>query len=592
MVYKGTTYAIQNGYTNAVYAYWTPAYPNNLVVDNAFPTLGADDCLIFLNKNGIATTVPTASVVPGDLIVPGSITANAIAANTITGDQIAAGAIVTNNIAAGAVSANQIAANAIGADKIAANTIIGDKLVADAITSREIASKTITANEIVSGTITATEIAAGTIDATRIKASTITVDKLASNVGSSLDISTNTSITMRATKEYVDGIQIGGRNLLKNTSSEYKTVALGQYYKSIEEGYLAPLSDFGLAVGDTFTYRVYINAIGKDKGGKARVSIYKPDNTYSTVFGSDVAVDTEGFSYLTTTIDAGRDRIFFAIGSTNSAILTNTDIDYKLPKVEKGHKFTDWSPAPEDIDKQISDTQTTIQNDVTGQITGAITGLETVYATKEELGTISGDVTSLIEQTPEQINISFTNATNHVNEVDGKLNTYKEEVRTNIQFDEDGINIGRTDSPFQVSIDNASMQFLDMANGKKIPITALTGNGSTVTVTYASQPKNPFVVGKYIEITGVVPTAYNGTYQVVTCTQTQVTFASTTTGSVTSIPIGDITHGFKADQNAIAWVNGQMMYIKDLHATNSLIVGKHKIEQLTGENVTLIKYVG
>lgn len=174
MQYKGINYAIANGYTNYVYVYWMLAAPTTLVVSNTFPDLGADGCLIFLNKLGTAITVPNSTVLNGDLIVPGSIVANALAAATITGDKIAAGTISGSNIVAGTISATQIAANAIGASAISANVITGDKLVADAITAREIAAATVTTNEIAANTIVAGNIAAGTITAAKMTAGTIT----------------------------------------------------------------------------------------------------------------------------------------------------------------------------------------------------------------------------------------------------------------------------------------------------------------------------------------------------------------------------------------------------------------------------------
>lgn len=124
MQYNGQSYDITDGYTNATYAYWTISYPNNLVVTNTYPSLGVDDCLVFLNKNGIATVVPGATALDGALIVPGTVLADAIAANSITGDKIAAGAISANQIAANAVGAAAIAAGAVTADKIAVENLL------------------------------------------------------------------------------------------------------------------------------------------------------------------------------------------------------------------------------------------------------------------------------------------------------------------------------------------------------------------------------------------------------------------------------------------------------------------------------------
>jgi hypothetical protein len=176
--YKGVNYEITNGYTNYSYTYWTPASPNTLVVSNAFPTLGVNDCLLFLNKTGIAIVVPTSNVITGDIISPGTILAANLAANTITGDKIAANTIATTNLAAGCITTDLLAANAIGAENIAANVITGDRLIAESITAREIATQTITANHLAVNAVTANVIAANAIGAISIAAGAVTADKI------------------------------------------------------------------------------------------------------------------------------------------------------------------------------------------------------------------------------------------------------------------------------------------------------------------------------------------------------------------------------------------------------------------------------
>jgi hypothetical protein len=65
------------------------------------------------------------------------------------------------------------------------------------------------------------------------------------------------------------------------------------------------------------------------------------------------------------------------------------------------------------------------------------------------------------------------------------------------------------------------------------PTTAASGNGTTVTLTFATQPTAPFAVGDTITVSGMVPSAYNGTFVVTAGTTTTVSYASSATGSQT-----------------------------------------------------------
>jgi hypothetical protein len=70
-------------------------------------------------------------------------------------------------------------------------------------------------------------------------------------------------------------------------------------------------------------------------------------------------------------------------------------------------------------------------------------------------------------------------------------------------------------------------------NAVSLATTGASGNGTTATITYATQASNPFTVGQSITVTGVTPTGYNGTYIVTAVSTTQVQYANTTTGSQT-----------------------------------------------------------
>lgn len=80
---------------------------------------------------------------------------------------------------------------------------------------------------------------------------------------------------------------------------------------------------------------------------------------------------------------------------------------------------------------------------------------------------------------------------------------------------------------------NANSYLAIGAEGKApIVVTGASGNGTTVTLTYTGP--SSFVVGFHITVTGMNPSAYNGTYAVTASTNTSVSFASTTTTAFVS----------------------------------------------------------
>ena len=219
--YEGQTYAIANGSTDKVYAWWSPAYPNNLIVSDGFPTLTANDCLVFLNKAGIALVVPGSTITDGDLIVPGTILTAHLAANCVTADQIAAGAVTAGALAAGSVTAAAIAADAIGAGHIAAGVIQSDMIVSGAITADQIAAESVTTNHITSNAITADKV-----NISELFANAAFINAI-SALGSQLDLSANSIIrllietndTLKAWFTFSeDGLLIG------KTGSSYRTL--------------------------------------------------------------------------------------------------------------------------------------------------------------------------------------------------------------------------------------------------------------------------------------------------------------------------------------------------------------------------------
>lgn len=117
---------------------------------------------------GSGWTQVNGQVISGDVIVRGTVYANALVAGTITATQIATNTITANNIAANTITANNIATGTITATQIAGNTITGNNIAAGTITTNNFQANTINGNVISAGTITADQLAANAITANTV----------------------------------------------------------------------------------------------------------------------------------------------------------------------------------------------------------------------------------------------------------------------------------------------------------------------------------------------------------------------------------------------------------------------------------------
>jgi|GEM_PF-2483315 len=261
-----------------------------------------------------------------------------------------------------------------------------------------------------------------------LKAEQTQVNSIAGEVSSvksdvsTLSISVNgISASVTSLQSEVEGLEIGGRNLLKDTSTEMKSVNVGTYYSAINEGGVRALEDYQLSIGDTVTFRVFIDASNNSlKGGRARISMYKADNSYSSHTGNIIPLGSKGYSTVTATIDSGRDRIWFAIQNSDISVSANEAIPYKEAKVEKGNIATDWTPAPEDMDARISSAETSITqlsnsielkasqtsvNGLSGRMSQAESSLS-VQAGQIATRVERNGIVSAINQTAEQVKIN------------------------------------------------------------------------------------------------------------------------------------------------------------------------------------------
>lgn len=269
--------------------------------------------------------------------------------------------------------------------------IDGGSIITNSITANQIAAGSITANEIETGTITATQIASGAITADKLNATNI-------NASNTLTIGALDSDTQGAILN--SNISVGGRNLLTDSES------MASWYI----GSLATVNDGVVELaGTTSNWSAYIGT------SKYDVSLYDGETEYvwafdykstanctcsmiiaSTAASIDSSVYTrtkyvswpvenqilpstsgEWKRYVLDARTIAQSQLTSGSGNMVSGYLqlyarTDTTIHVRRMKLEKGNKATDWTPAPEDVDTNISEAAKTATNYITADPTGGI----------------------------------------------------------------------------------------------------------------------------------------------------------------------------------------------------------------------------
>lgn len=243
-------------------------------------------------------------------------------------------------------------------------------------------------------------------------------------VEQTIEDSSNEAVT--AAKEYVDGLQIGGRNLAQGTSDDWVTILNGPtkttitYFKkaqtsSLTEGEYLSVSIEASWSGLTFggTGRAVLQAVG-DVSGWTKEAIFD-DRMSSTVKKASDGFYRYTASYRWTKERAKNDNFTFSIRLDEATGV------FKIRRlmVVRGQKPMDWQPAPEDWVTKI--------NDAKSAGTAAADALEAYKKTVSETfhdGVIQEAEALAIEKYRNIVNSEFGALTNTYNAING--NAYLE----------------------------------------------------------------------------------------------------------------------------------------------------------------------
>lgn len=290
-----------------------------------------------------------------------------------------------------------------------------------------------------------------------------------------------TSVTEISNK--IDSLQIGGRNLLKNSHS-------------VEQTYLYPSSNYvdqcnwvtSIPLnGDTYTLSFW--AKSTVAGDIIRVHFYSPSNiTHCVGSQGQVSGNADGQCDFTLSTTLTKYWVTYTIpkggNSARSVIIPRMFSDFgkgtvsvKWEKLEEGNKATDWTPAPEDVDNAINEERTTRQSAIETKANEITSKVSETYVSNSALEHYQNTVSSQFTQTKKDftwsINQSVNDAKNEmsgqINGVNGRVDGLKEttdNVNNYMSFDNDGLTLGKSDSAFKTKITNQEWSI--QKNGAKV----------------------------------------------------------------------------------------------------------------------------
>lgn len=222
----------------------------------------------------------------------------------------------------------------------------------------------------------------------------------ASKDGITLEVTNKVETNLKdefATKEdlenaALDSVEIGGRNMCLDTSSEWTEFVLGADYTTIMRFNMTELVEkYGLADGDTLTYSIQL----KSNSGKRLAAAWQKYNDSVDREGgtsNDTIVASNGRLHTNPVIDLSYEFLDLMVSNLSENLTNDTTEYYRCLKLENGNVPTDWSPAPEDTNDSIGSVQDNV-NETDNRIDGVD---QTVIEIKTKVELLEGMIKMLI----------------------------------------------------------------------------------------------------------------------------------------------------------------------------------------------------
>ena len=284
---------------------------------------------------------------------------------------------------------------------------------------------------------------------------------------------TNAQTSADTANSKIDNLEIGGRNLLRNTGDLTKWVK--------ESGVsVTPDSDGWYKITDSehamYRWGIYQDFSGYEQNTDYTVSLYLKNGSVS----GNLAI---GYSGLVPTVLTGSSAktkysYTFNTGSNTdalriyihlSATATGQNFYVKLPKLELGNKATDWTPAPEDVeegyknytDDAVSDATVTITESYESLIEETAKQINLMIQQLTEIsnsqGTSISTISNQLQLTTEMAQFVKTTTEQLQDVVDGKVSA--SEIQEWARFDGATLELGASNQPFKAKLSTTELAF-------------------------------------------------------------------------------------------------------------------------------------
>src|SRR5699024_678562 len=225
----------------------------------------------------------------------------------------------------------------------------------------------------------------------------------------------------------IDGIEVGGRNLIPDSEKEVEIIntTTGEKWASTEK--------FDLEANQTYTFSAEIFIDSNVANSRTQIHYLPTNIDYFTTYRSATPnVWTKITWQFTTTQEKKGAYIRFDNDGSKTEGLSSV-VKFRKVKLEKGTKATDWTPAPEDTDAKIDHietefTQTFERFDQTvssldGRVTAQTQEIDRITRTIQEVTEDVEGNTTKINQTVSTVDKHTQTIATINKDLDGKVET-------------------------------------------------------------------------------------------------------------------------------------------------------------------------